>query len=189
MLLSLANWLQTLSPEFGFFRVFQYITFRAVMAAMTALLIGLGFGPMVIRRLTELKIGQPIREYGVAAHLSKRGTPTMGGVLVLIGIGVATLLWSDWSNRFVWIVMLVTLGFGAIGWVDDWRKVVHKNPEGMPSGEKYFWQSVIGLVAALMPAIEPAFESVLVKGSRFMAMERVVAQLGAAGGAGSGHAA
>src|SRR5882672_2586331 len=106
MLLSLASWLQTLSPEFGFFRVFQYITFRAVMAAMTSLLIGLA-------------------------------------------IGVSTLLWFDWSNRFVWIVMVVTIGFGAIGWVDDWRKVVQKNPEGMSSKEKYFWQSVIGLVAAL----------------------------------------
>ncbi|HEX7686436.1 MAG TPA: phospho-N-acetylmuramoyl-pentapeptide-transferase [Burkholderiaceae bacterium] len=150
MLLSLASWLQGLDPEqFGFLRVFQYHTFRAVMAAMTALLIGLMFGPWVIRRLTELKIGQPIREYGVQAHLVKRGTPTMGGVLVLIGIAVATLLWSDWSNRFVWIVMIVTFGFGAIGWADDWRKVVKKNPEGMPSKEKYLWQSLIGLVAAL----------------------------------------
>jgi phospho-N-acetylmuramoyl-pentapeptide-transferase len=150
MLLSLASWLQGLAPEqFGFLRVFQYHTFRAVMAAMTALLIGLMFGPWVIRRLTELKIGQPIREYGVQAHLVKRGTPTMGGVLVLIGIAVATLLWSDWSNRFVWIVMIVTFGFGAIGWADDWRKVVKKNPEGMPSREKYLWQSLIGLVAAL----------------------------------------
>ena len=149
MLLSLAQWLQTLSPDFGFFRVFQYLTFRAVMAALTALLIGLAFGPWVIRRLAELKIGQPIREYGVKEHLAKSGTPTMGGVLILIGIGVATLLWFDWSNRFVWIVMIVTMGFGAIGWVDDWRKVVQKNPEGMRSGEKYFWQSVIGLLAAL----------------------------------------
>src|SRR5437868_4783426 len=149
MLLSLASWLQTLSPEFGFFRVFQYITFRAVMAAMTALLIGLAFGPWVIRRLTEMKIGQPIREYGVKEHMAKSGTPTMGGVLILISIGVSTLLWFDWSNRFVWIVMVVTVGFGAIGWMDDWRKVVRKNPEGMPSGEKYFWQSVIGVVAAL----------------------------------------
>ena len=149
MLLSLATWLQTLSPEFGFFRVFTYITFRAVMAALTALLIGLSFGPWVIRRLTELKIGQPIRTDGVEAHLVKSGTPTMGGVLILIGIGVSTLLWFDWSNRFVWIVMLVTIGFGAIGWVDDWRKVVGHDPEGMPSREKYFWQSVIGLVAAL----------------------------------------
>ena len=149
MLLSLAQWLQTLSPEFGFFRVFQYITFRAVMAALTALLMGLIAGPWVIRKLAELKIGQPIRGYGVEAHLSKSGTPTMGGVLILICIAVSTLLWFDLSNRFVWIVLLVTLGFGAIGWVDDWRKVVRKDPEGMRSREKYFWQSLIGLLAAL----------------------------------------
>ncbi|HSI51088.1 MAG TPA: phospho-N-acetylmuramoyl-pentapeptide-transferase [Ideonella sp.] len=150
MLLSLSQWLQGLYPEqFGFLRVFQYLTFRAVMAALTALVIGLVFGPWVIRRLTELKIGQPIREYGMQSHLAKRGTPTMGGALILIGIGLATVLWSDWSNRFVWIVMLVTFGFGAIGWTDDWRKVVDKNPEGMRSREKFIWQSLIGLVAAL----------------------------------------
>lgn len=149
MLLSLAQWLQTLSPEWGFLRVFQYITFRAVMAAMTALLIGLAAGPWVIRRLTSLKIGQPIRGYGMASHLSKSGTPTMGGVLILLSIAISTLLWFDLSNRFVWIVLIVTLGFGAIGWVDDWRKVVNKDPEGMRSREKYFWQSVIGLLAAL----------------------------------------
>jgi phospho-N-acetylmuramoyl-pentapeptide-transferase len=149
MLLSLAQWLQTLSPEFGFFRVFQYLTFRAVMAALTALLIGLFAGPYVIRRLTELKIGQPVRGYGMETHLSKSGTPTMGGVLILLAIAIATLLWFDLSNRFVWIVLLVTLGFGAIGWVDDWRKVVNNDPEGMRSREKYFWQSLIGLVAAL----------------------------------------
>lgn len=149
MLIWLAQWLQTLSPELGFFRVFQYLTFRAVMAAMTSLLIGLVAGPWVIARLTSLKIGQPIRGYGVQAHLAKTGTPTMGGVLVLLSIAISTLLWFEWSNRFVWIVLLVTLGFGAIGWVDDWRKVVRKDPEGMRSGEKYFWQSLIGLVAAL----------------------------------------
>ncbi|RFO95888.1 phospho-N-acetylmuramoyl-pentapeptide-transferase [Rhodoferax lacus] len=149
MLLSLAQWLQTLSPEFGFLRVFQYLTFRAVMAALTSLLIGLAAGPYVIRRLTELKIGQPIRGYGMESHMSKSGTPTMGGVLILLAIAVSTLLWFDLSNRFVWIVLLVTLGFGAIGWVDDWRKVVNKDPEGMRSREKYFWQSVIGLLAAL----------------------------------------
>jgi phospho-N-acetylmuramoyl-pentapeptide-transferase len=149
MLLSLAQWLQSLSPEWGFLRVFQYITFRAVMAAMTALLIGLAAGPWVIRRLTSLKIGQPIRAYGMASHLSKSGTPTMGGVLILLSIAISTLLWFDLSNRFVWIVLIVTLGFGVVGWVDDWRKVVNKDPEGMRSREKYFWQSVIGLLAAL----------------------------------------
>jgi phospho-N-acetylmuramoyl-pentapeptide-transferase len=149
MLLSLALWLQGLHPEWGFLRVFQYLTFRSVMAAVTALLIGLGLGPIVIRKLTELKIGQPIREYGMQTHLAKRGTPTMGGALILLSIGLSTLLWFDWANRFVWIVMIVTMGFGTIGWVDDWRKVVLKDPEGMPSGQKYFWQSVIGLIAAL----------------------------------------
>lgn len=150
MLLSLAQWLQLLYPEqLGALRVFQYLTFRAVMAAMTALLIGLVLGPIVIKRLAALKIGQPIREYGIAEHMIKQGTPTMGGALILLAIALSTLLWFDWSNRFVWIVMIVTFGFGAIGWVDDWRKVVDKNPEGMPSREKYFWQSVIGLVAAI----------------------------------------
>ena len=148
MLLSLAQWLQSLHPELGFLRVFQYLTFRAVMAALTALILGLSAGPYVIRRLAALKIGQPIREYAMQTHLSKGGTPTMGGVLILFSIALATLLWFDLSNRFVWIVLIVTLGFGAIGWVDDWRKVVHKDPEGMRSREKYFWQSVIGLVAA-----------------------------------------
>jgi phospho-N-acetylmuramoyl-pentapeptide-transferase len=149
MLIWLAQWLQTLSPDHGFLRVFQYQTFRAVMAAMTALLIGLAAGPWVIRSLTSLKLGQPIRDYAMASHLVKSGTPTMGGVLILLSMSLSTLLWFDWSNRFVWIVLLVTLGFGAIGWSDDWRKVVDQNPEGMPSLEKYLWQSFIGLVAAL----------------------------------------
>lgn len=161
MLLSLAQWLQGLYPDLGFLRLFQYITFRAVMAAMTALLIGLAFGPWVIRSLTAMKIGQPVRSYGVQAHLAKSGTPTMGGVLILIGIGVSTLLWFDWSNRFVWVVMLVTMGFGAVGWVDDWRKVVDKNPEGMRSREKFFWQSLIGLVAAIYLAFSVSETSFL----------------------------
>ncbi len=148
MLLSLAQWLQEFDPKFGFLRVFQYLTFRAVMAAMTALIVGLTAGPFVIRRLGALKIGQPIREYAMQSHLSKGGTPTMGGVLILFAIALSTLMWFDLSNRFVWIVLIVTLGFGAIGWVDDWRKVVRKDPEGMRSREKYFWQSVIGLLAA-----------------------------------------
>jgi phospho-N-acetylmuramoyl-pentapeptide-transferase len=156
MLPSLAEWLQTMNPEWGFMRVFQYLTFRAVMAAMTALLIGLALGPWVIRRLAALKIGQPVRDYGVQSHLVKSGTPTMGGVLILLSIALSTLLWFDWTNRFVWIVMLVTFGFGAIGWVDDWRKVVQKNPEGMASREKYFWQSLIGLVAAFYLAFSVA---------------------------------
>ena len=149
MLINLAQWLQGLSPELGFFRVFQYLTFRAVMGALTALLIGLAAGPRVIRHLTALKIGQPIRDYAMQSHLVKSGTPTMGGVLILLSIAISTLLWADLSNRFVWVVLIVTLGFGAIGWVDDWRKVVNKDPEGMRSREKYFWQSLIGLLSAL----------------------------------------
>lgn len=149
MLMNLAAWLQTLSPEFGFFRVFQYLTLRAVMAALTALTIGLVAGPWVIRRLKELKMGQPVRSYGIESHLSKSGTPTMGGVLILLSIAISTLLWAELSNRFVWIVLIVTLGFGAIGWADDWRKVVRQDPEGMRSREKYCWQSLIGLLAAL----------------------------------------
>jgi phospho-N-acetylmuramoyl-pentapeptide-transferase len=157
MLLSLSQWLMTEYPDqLGFLRVFQYLTFRAVLAAMTALLIGLAFGPWVIRRLAAMKVGQPVREYGMASHLAKHGTPTMGGVLVLIGIGVSTLLWFDWGNRFVWVVMLVTFGFGSVGWMDDWRKVVRKDPEGMRSREKFFWQSLIGLVAALYLAFSVA---------------------------------
>ena len=141
----MAQWLQN---DYGFLRVFNYLTFRAVMASLTALVIGLGFGPWVIRRLTEMKVGQAVRSYGPQTHLVKAGTPTMGGVLVLIGIAVSTLLWADWGNRFIWIVLLVTLGYGAIGWVDDYRKVVHRDPKGMSSREKFFWQTVIGLFAA-----------------------------------------
>lgn len=146
MLLTLAQWLQS---DFGFFRVFNYITFRAVMATLTSLFIGLAFGPWVIRRLTALKVGQAVRTDGPKTHLIKTGTPTMGGVLILIAIAISTLLWSDLSNRFIWAVLWVTLGFGIIGWVDDYRKVVYKNPKGMSSKEKYFWQSIIGIMAAI----------------------------------------
>jgi phospho-N-acetylmuramoyl-pentapeptide-transferase len=146
MLLWLANMFQ---QDFGFLRVFNFITFRAVFATLTALAIGLFFGPAVIRMLTRLKVGQAVRTDGPQTHLIKSGTPTMGGALILISIFVSTVLWCDWSNRFIWPLMLVTFGFGAIGWVDDYRKVVHKDPKGMPSREKYLWQSVIGLLAAV----------------------------------------
>ncbi len=152
MLLILSQWLMQMYPELGFLRVFQYITFRAVMAAMTALLIGLAAGPWVIRRLRALKIGQPVRDYAMETHLVKSGTPTMGGVLILLSITISTLLWFEWNNRFVWLVLIVTLGFGAIGWADDWRKVVRKDPEGMRSREKFFWQTLIGLGVALFLA-------------------------------------
>jgi phospho-N-acetylmuramoyl-pentapeptide-transferase len=145
MLLELFQWL---AQDIRAFNVFSYLTLRAVLAASTALAIGLVAGPWVIRQLTRLKIGQAVRNDGPQSHLSKSGTPTMGGALVLIAIGVTTLLWADLSNRFVWVVLLVTLGFGWIGWIDDYRKVVHRNPKGMSAKEKYFWQSLIGLSAA-----------------------------------------
>lgn len=144
------HWLaQQFHQDVGWLRIFGYITFRAVFASLTALTIGLIAGPSVIRLLTRLKVGQAVRQDGPQTHLAKSGTPTMGGLLILIGIGISTLLWCDLSNRFIWIVLIVTLGYGAIGWVDDYRKVVHKNPKGMSSKEKYFWQSLIGIFAAL----------------------------------------
>jgi phospho-N-acetylmuramoyl-pentapeptide-transferase len=146
MLLELTQWL---AQEIRAFSVFGYITLRAVLAALTALAIGLIFGPTLIRKLTELKIGQAVRTDGPQTHLTKSGTPTMGGALILISIVAATLLWADLTNRFVWIVLIVTLGFGWIGWIDDYRKVVHRDPKGMSAKEKYLWQSAIGLAAAV----------------------------------------
>lgn len=131
------------------FAVFEYITLRAVMSCATALLIGLVAGPSVIRKLAALKIGQAVRQNGPQTHLIKTGTPTMGGVLILISIGVSTLLWADWRNRFVWVVLIVTFGFGLIGWLDDYRKVVYRDPEGMPARQKFFWQAIIGLLASV----------------------------------------
>ena len=145
MLLWLAQYFQ---QDIGPLRVFSFITFRAVFGTLTALLIGLGAGPAVIRMLTRMKVGQAVRTDGPQTHLKKHGTPTMGGLLILISIGVSTLLWCDLSNRFIWPVLLVTLGFGAVGWVDDYRKVVRQDPNGMRSREKYFWQSLIGIIAA-----------------------------------------
>ena len=131
------------------FNVFGYITLRAVLATMTALVISFVVGPRMITWLTRMKIGQSVRDDGPQTHLAKAGTPTMGGALILVSIVVTTLLWGNLTNRFVWVVLLVTLGFGAVGWVDDWRKVVHRNPKGLSARTKFFWQSVIGLVAAI----------------------------------------
>lgn len=147
MLLELARLLA--ESQIRFFTVFEYITLRALLACATALAIGLLAGPWVIRRLTAMKIGQAVRSYGPETHLEKAGTPTMGGVLVLISVAISTLLWADLTNRFVWVVLLVTLGFGWIGWRDDYRKVVYRDPEGMPAKQKFFWQALIGLVAAI----------------------------------------
>jgi len=146
MLLALTQWL---AQDVRAFNVFQYITLRAVLAALTALAISLLAGPLVIRKLTAYKIGQAVRNDGPQSHLTKAGTPTMGGALVLLSILTATLLWTDLSNRFVWAVLVVTFGFGAIGWVDDYRKVVKNNPKGLSAKAKFFWQSLIGLVAAV----------------------------------------
>ncbi|MEQ1555529.1 MAG: phospho-N-acetylmuramoyl-pentapeptide-transferase [Gallionella sp.] len=142
MLLALAQWL---ALDVRTFSVFNYITLRAVMAAMTALLISFALGPWMIRKLTAMKIGQSVRSDGPQTHLVKAGTPTMGGALILTSMAITTLLWADLSNAYVWVALLTTLGVGAIGWVDDYRKVVHRNPDGLSAKAKMFWQSLIAL--------------------------------------------
>ena len=146
MLLELALWL---SQDIRGFNVFGYITLRTVLAALTALAISLIAGPAVIRWLAAKKIGQAVRDDGPKSHLTKAGTPTMGGALILIAIGITVLLWGDLRNDYVWVTLLVTLGFGAVGWVDDWRKVVHRDPKGLASRWKYLWTSAIALAAAI----------------------------------------
>ena len=146
MLLDLFRWL---SESISGFNVFSYLTLRALLAALTSLFLGFALGPWMIRRLRALHFGQAVRHNGPQSHLVKDGTPTMGGALILFSITVSTLLWADLSNRFIWVVLFVTLGYGAIGWIDDYRKVVYRNPKGMSAREKFGWQSVIGLVAAL----------------------------------------
>lgn len=145
MLLMLAKWM---GQDYRLFNVFGYITLRAVLAALTALLISFIVGPWMIRKLTHLKVGQPVRDDGPQTHLVKAGTPTMGGALILASVVITTLLWADLTNRYVWISLATLVGFGAIGWVDDWRKVVEKNPKGLASRWKYFWQSVVGFAVA-----------------------------------------
>jgi len=135
------------------FNVFQYLTLRAILGTITALLVSLIVGPIMIRSLRMNQIGQSVREDGPQAHLSKAGTPTMGGALILVAVTISTLLWADLSNRFVWIVLVVTLLFGAIGWVDDYRKVALGNSKGLSAKHKYFWQSVVGLGAGLVLVI------------------------------------
>ncbi|MEO6118018.1 MAG: phospho-N-acetylmuramoyl-pentapeptide-transferase [Methylotenera sp.] len=162
MLLELAQWL---ARDIRGFHVFDYITLRAVMATLTALIISFAVGPTLIRKLTFYKVGQSVRDDGPQTHLIKAGTPTMGGALILVAISISTLLWSDLSNRFVWVVLFTTLGFGIIGWVDDWRKVVHRNPKGLSAKEKYFWQSVVGLSVAIFlqqTAVVPAETTLLI---------------------------
>lgn len=131
------------------FTVFQYITLRGILSAVTALLISLLVGPWMIRRLDSLQIGQSVRTDGPQSHLSKSGTPTMGGALLLVAITTATLLWADLTNRYIWTALLTTMAFGAVGWVDDYRKVVERNSRGLPARSKYLWQSLIGFGAAV----------------------------------------
>jgi len=138
------------------FNVFQYLTFRIILGVLTSLFISLLVGPSLIRRLNEYQIGQSVRDDGPESHLSKAGTPTMGGLLILVSIAVSTLCWADLSNRFIAVVLLVTLAFGVIGWVDDYRKVVKQNPKGLPARYKYFWQSVVGLSAAVFLYVSAA---------------------------------
>ncbi|MDR0481261.1 MAG: phospho-N-acetylmuramoyl-pentapeptide-transferase [Gallionellaceae bacterium] len=142
MLLMLAQWL---AQDVRTFSVFNYITLRAVLAAMTALVIGFMVGPLMIRKLTAMKIGQSVRDDGPKTHLVKAGTPTMGGALILTSIVVTTLLWGDLRNPYIWVVLLTTVGVGAIGWVDDYRKVVHHNSKGLSARAKMFWLSLIAL--------------------------------------------
>lgn len=146
MLLELAQWL---AQDIRTFNVINYITLRTVLAALTALAISFMVGPAMIRKLTAYKIGQSVRDDGPQTHLVKAGTPTMGGALILVSVAVTTLLWSDLGNRYVWVVLLTTLGFGVVGWVDDYRKVVYRNPKGLSARTKFFWQSVIAVTASL----------------------------------------
>jgi phospho-N-acetylmuramoyl-pentapeptide-transferase len=135
------------NPDLHIFNVLTYITLRVVLAALTALAISFIVGPAMIRKLTTYKIGQAVRDDGPQTHLVKSGTPTMGGALILVSVAITTLLWADLNNRYVWIVLLTTLGFGIVGWIDDWRKVVHRNPKGLSARSKFFWQSVIAIAS------------------------------------------
>lgn len=146
MLLILAEYLTQFHSGFN---VFQYLTLRTILGVLTALSISLFVGPAMIRYLTRYQLGQSVREDGPETHLVKAGTPTMGGLLILVSIGVSTLLWSDLSNKYVWVVLLVTAVFGVIGWVDDYRKIVNRDPAGLAARYKYFWQSVGGIVVAI----------------------------------------
>ena len=145
MLLELTRWLEQLQSLFG---LFGYLTFRGILSALTALLLSLWWGPAMIRKLAQFK-GQPIRQEGPQSHFSKAGTPTMGGALILVTVLASVLLWGDLRNRYVWLVLAVMVAFGAIGWWDDWIKIVRRDPNGMKSRTKYALQSLFGLAAGL----------------------------------------
>ncbi|MGA7178810.1 MAG: phospho-N-acetylmuramoyl-pentapeptide-transferase [Thiobacillaceae bacterium] len=143
-------WLfQTLGQNIRAFNVFNYLTLRAVLAVLTSMSISFLVGPWMISRLKIMKFGQSVRDDGPQSHLVKAGTPTMGGALILVSVAIATFLWMDLTSRYVWIALLTTLGFGIVGWVDDYKKIVHKNPRGLTARWKYLWQSVFGIGAAL----------------------------------------
>ncbi len=144
MLLALFEYL---TRYYSGFNVFQYLTLRTILGVLTALMISFVIGPVMIRHLSFRQIGQQVRDDGPASHLSKAGTPTMGGALILVAIAVSTLLWADLGNRYVWVALLVTSAFGAIGWVDDYRKIVYGNSRGLSARAKYGWQSLAALVA------------------------------------------
>ncbi len=146
MLVKFFQWLAEFNPDFS---VFGYITLRAILSALTALAVSLILGPSFIRRLVRGQASQPIRELGPKTHFAKAGTPTMGGALILFAIVLSTLLWSDLENRYVWVVLLVTLAFGVIGWIDDYRKLILKDSRGLPARWKYLAQSAAGLAAAV----------------------------------------
>jgi len=147
MLVWLSDYLMQLNSNFA---VLQYITVRGIFSILTAMAVSLLIGPWMIRRLNYHQIGQVVRDDGPESHFSKAGTPTMGGALILVSIAISTLLWSDLSNHYVWTVLLVTVAFGAVGWVDDYRKVFEQNTVGLSARWKYFWQSLIGLTAAIV---------------------------------------
>jgi len=154
-----------LSQHIHFLHVFQYLTLRAIFSVLTALAIALCLGPMMIRRLAQYKVGQVVRDDGPQSHLSKAGTPTMGGALILTSIVLATLLWANLSNKYVWVVLFVMLGYASIGFVDDFRKLILQNSKGLPGRWKLCWQSVIALVAVgylYLTASTPAETALLI---------------------------
>jgi phospho-N-acetylmuramoyl-pentapeptide-transferase len=173
MLYALFDWLDAFFPALN---VFRYLTLRGILGVITALVICFVIGPALIRKLTHYKVGQVVRTDGPQTHLTKAGTPTMGGALILIAVLVSTLLWADLRNRFVWVVLGTMLFFGAIGWVDDYRKLVHKNPKGLSAREKYFWQTLGGFLVAVIlfaTAHTPAETALIVP-----VFKNVVLQLG-----------
>lgn len=143
-------WLfNSLARDISFFNVFRYLTLRGILGTLTALGICFVVGPAMIRRLAKYQIGQVVRDDGPKSHLSKAGTPTMGGALILVAVFIATILWADLSNRFVWVTLFTIAAFGAIGWVDDWKKLIRKDPKGLRAKYKYFWQTVAGVAIAV----------------------------------------